>query len=66
MSENYYAYRFKLIMLGEPGVGKTSLFRRYSTGDFFGPTDSPPYCESVFNFCFMLAQSYTDGEPAGT
>ena len=35
MSENNYAYRFKLIMLGDSGVGKTSLWWRYLTGDYF-------------------------------
>ena len=65
MSENYYAYQFKLIILGEVGVGKTSLWLRYSTNRF-DPRYSPDYCESVFNLRFILVQSYTDGEPVGT
>jgi len=50
MATQQYKYKYKVILLGDAGVGKTSLFNRIKTGGKFYEVHSPTQGVDVFNY----------------
>ena len=50
MATQQYKYKYKVILLGDAGVGKTSLFNRIKTGGKFYEVHATTQGADVYNY----------------